>query len=92
MDKSVSTRVVLAVAERKDVEPTALPPLARTLDPDALGALFDSRAESERPTGDRCVLEFTYAGRLVRIDDGDVSVSRVRATPESSAGESHPKG
>lgn len=54
--------VVTEVAKREGVEPTDLPPLARTIDPDALATIVSS-AE------DRTVrVEFTYEGYDVTVE------------------------
>lgn len=74
--ESISTRVVRAVAEEKGVDPAALPPLHDTVDTDALDALVD---DTDRRGG--CTVQFAYAGRTVRIHDGDI----VLEAPESSS-------
>lgn len=67
---SPSGGAVEAVAAATNREPTELPPLAHTIDPDALNALLDSTDDGDvRAT-------FTYAGVEVRVDsDGTAQVS-----------------
>lgn len=65
--------VVTEIAAREGVSPTELPPLARTIDPDALSTLVDSRP-------DRAVtVEFSYCGYDVTVESGD-SISVRQAT------------
>lgn len=61
--------VVNEVAARESVDPTELPPLAGTVDPDALSRLVDSGS-------DRSIrVEFTYRGYDVTVSgDGRVAV------------------
>lgn len=67
--------IVTEIATREGVEPTDLPPLARTVDPDALSTLVD-------PGSDRSVsVEFTYQGYEVRVEPGgSVHVHRAART------------
>lgn len=67
-DELLSTRVVLAVAREKDVDPLELPPLGERLDPDALDALFEGRAPSDAE------LRFEYADVRVVVREDDVTV------------------
>lgn len=68
---ALSTEIVLAVSAVVGREPTDLPPLARTIDPDALDALFPE-GESQRGTAE---VSFTYANCVVTATaDGWVSI------------------
>jgi len=70
---SPSRRVIHETAERKDVSPTDLPPLHRTVDPDALDRLFDPTVNSARMDGSTA---FEYAGYAVTVHaDGYVEVT-----------------
>ena len=64
----LSTRVVLATAREKDVDPLDLPPLGEQLDPDALDALF-----KDRHPGD-AELRFEYAGVQIAVKGDEVDV------------------
>jgi hypothetical protein len=59
----MSTNVVLSVAAIENAKPTELPPLASTIDPDALDSLF-----ADGVTGR---ISFTYAGYDVTIHAGE---------------------
>lgn len=62
MSKALTTpseALVIEIAEQTDEEPTALPPLYETIDPDALDALVQ-RTESANVT-------FEYAGHEVTV-------------------------
>lgn len=61
-DDSVATAVVSSVATVAGVEPTALPPLQRSLDVDALEAVLGSAREGT------ATATFTYAGYRVTAD------------------------
>ncbi|KAB1185049.1 MULTISPECIES: HalOD1 output domain-containing protein [Haloferax] len=56
----LSTNVVLSIAAIEDIRPTQLPPLAQTIDPDALDTVFKC--------SDDAVLSFSYAGYRVTLD------------------------
>ncbi|SFR36557.1 HalOD1 output domain-containing protein [Halogeometricum limi] len=63
----VSTSVVLSVAAIEGEEPTALPPLAEAIDPDALDDLFAGDVRGQ--------VSFTYTGYDVTIhDDGRIEI------------------
>jgi hypothetical protein len=65
-----SAAVIEAVATAEDADPSALPPLYDSVDPDALNRLFDGPSE-KRPGR----LVFGYAGWDVFVgDDGVVAV------------------
>lgn len=64
----ISQRVVLAVANRADVQVTELPPLYDFLDPDALNAVVRSNAADLE-------LSFSFAGYRVTVEsDSTVQV------------------
>lgn len=66
-DIAVSTRIVVAVASAKDVDPLSLsPPLADELDPDALDRLVDAETQLH--------LSFTAWGCQITVREGSVSV------------------
>jgi hypothetical protein len=68
-DESVTYRLLYCVAALRGVEMMDLPPLGRTVDPEALDVLFP-------PNGDgACSLSLTYAGTRVTVtENGDVRV------------------
>lgn len=81
--EKVSTNVVNAVADAKNVDPTDLPPLARFIDPDALNDLFDPRLSgASRMTGQ---FSFTMAGYDIVVESAD----QVTVTPAESNTENH---
>lgn len=64
-ERSLGERIVDAVAEHGDADdPAALPPLADSVDPAALDALFASTADDEPRPG--CVT-FSYGGYTVVV-------------------------
>lgn len=63
-----SATVVQAVATEKETDPTALPPLYESIDPDSLDSLLASA------TDQKLQIEFEYAGCYVVLD-GTVEVS-----------------
>lgn len=66
--RSLTERVVRAVAAHTDSDPLELPPLYEAIDPDALNAGVHASSESE--------LSFHYAGRVVTAkDDSTVEIS-----------------
>lgn len=71
-EKRVTTAVVDAVARDKGVEPTDLPPLHRSIDPDALEAIVRTGTSDGR----LFFVEFEFADRLITIDGTDVAVRR----------------
>ncbi|QSW97905.1 HalOD1 output domain-containing protein [Haloterrigena alkaliphila] len=77
-DGDVSIAVVTAIAAKRDVEPTELPPLYESIDPDALDALF----APTRPGGPRRGrLEFTYDGHQVLVECGSDLEITIDDTP-----------
>lgn len=71
---SVTTSVVVSVAAVSGAEPTALPPLQRTLDTDALEAVLGSAREADT----ELVVTFAYAGFHVTV--GSCGSIRIRET------------
>lgn len=67
--EQLSTKVVLAVADAKNVDPLDLPPLYYAIDPDALDQLFQSRCRT-RVSGTATV-QFTFAGCDVVVASGN---------------------
>lgn len=67
MTTAPSTRVIAAIANEENVSPADLDPLAETVDPEAIDALFGGDAVRE--------LTFCYAGYEVTMDgDGRVAI------------------
>jgi hypothetical protein len=62
-DEPIGTSLVLCIASIKNILPTQLPPLAQTIDPDALDTIFDDAQNA--------TLSFSYAGFDVALDSGD---------------------
>lgn len=73
-NRSLTEHVVVTVADAKGVDPTALEPLHRVVDPDALNRLFASTDDGHaRASGQ---VTFTYAGCEVVVDGtGDVDAT-----------------
>lgn len=69
-EHSVSTTVVEVVANDKGVEPTDLPPLHASIDPDALESVVATGSEGSNVF----YVEFEFAGRIVTIEGTEVSV------------------
>ena len=69
VNESVSTAVVRAVSAVEGRGPQSLPPLANTLDTDALDALFDPRGDGAARTGGR--LSLVYSNCRLTIDNGE---------------------
>lgn len=67
-----STQVIQALADAEGVEPTDLPPLYRSIDPDALDRLFrDGRGPGS--------ITFRYLGYRIQItDDGRVELDTAK--------------
>lgn len=79
MDRGTTDDLVVDIAEeiaaREGVEPTDLPPLARTVDPEALCALVASQS------AESITVEFTYQGYHVTVTGGGgVEVRDVTST------------
>jgi len=77
-DGSVSIAVVTAIARRRSVEPTELPPLYEAIDPDALDALFESTRRGGPRHGR---IEFTYDGHAVTVECRDGLEITIDGTP-----------
>ncbi|WP_115865225.1 HalOD1 output domain-containing protein [Halorussus litoreus] len=72
-DEPLSQTVVTAVATASGTDPTAIDPLAESIDPDALDALFDDRHDGT--TRDAGTVRFSFFGYdVVATGDGCVSV------------------
>lgn len=70
--ESVAYRVLTCAATLREVHATDLPPLARTIDPDALDALFPPDSEG------RCTLTLEFAGTHVTVcQNGDIRAYRL---------------
>lgn len=67
--ESVSRAIVQAVSAVEGREPRALRPLAHVVDPDAVDALFDARADGGPRTGG--CLSFVYSNCRVAIENGE---------------------
>lgn len=62
-----SMRIVDFVAERRGVDPTALPPLGHRIDPDALDTVVESLADDE-------YVRFEYDGLVLYVwGDGEIT-------------------
>lgn len=67
--------IVTEIAAREGVEPTELPPLARTVDPDALHELVDGS------DGNEVTVTFTYHGYDVTVTTGgEVAIDGITTT------------
>mgnify|MGYP000430479234 CR=1 FL=1 len=67
--ESVSTAVIRGVSALRGCDPCTIRPLAEVLDPDALDALFDSRADDATRVGGR--VSFVYNYCRVTVDNGE---------------------
>lgn len=65
----VSRRIVEAVARSNGVNPTELPSLYETIDPDALDALVTSHSDGKGKND--FSVQFTYADREVVVRSGE---------------------
>lgn len=80
-DEPVSAAVIQAVAKEKGVEPTELPPLSESVDPDALNELVvRSRDGSTSPID----VVFCYAGCTVYVH-GSKEIQAVTANIEGES-------
>jgi hypothetical protein len=81
---SVSQRVITAVAEATDNDPTEVGPLYHVIDPDALDRLFAATATNGRSHGR---VEFSFGGcEVVVHGNGAVDVTETdRASDASNA-------
>lgn len=73
-EKTPVQRVITTVAEVTDSDPTELPPLNDSIDPEALNTLFTSQ-----PSASRVEVSFRYAKyRIIIQENGEVSVQSPR--------------
>lgn len=78
---SLSSTLLTALADVKDVAPTDLEPLYETLDPEALDNLFGSDGDGFRADGH---VSFPVAGCDVSIySHGEFAVISIKKSPES---------
>lgn len=68
--ETLTEAVVFAVSSLQNRDPTDIPPLADTLDPDALERLFVP--DNGRTDGNEIYLSFVYCGSRVTIRDSTV--------------------
>lgn len=71
-NESVSAAVLRAVSAVKGRKPASLQPLSDVLDPDALDALFDPRANDGLQTDGR--LSFSYSSCHITIENGELLI------------------
>lgn len=74
---SLSRTVIEAVAEKKEIEPIALPPLYESVDPETLNSLFE---QTETGTLRTIEIEFVYDGFLITVtvdDEFTISISEI---------------
>jgi hypothetical protein len=82
--RSLSTRIIFAVAEITETEPTELRPLNDVVDPEALDDLFEERVAGN----DTDLVAFNYAGVRVSVyRDGELLLQLRQATPPVSDGD-----
>lgn len=75
--RTVTQRVIAAVARETDTDPLELPPLYTVVDGDSLEAIVESL--------DNGSFTFTYAGVRVRVTDtGTIEVTEPGTAPERS--------
>lgn len=72
-DETISETVISAVADATGQSPLELTPLARTIDPDALNALFQTANGSESGIA----VTFEYSDCYVTIDSETVQVESI---------------
>lgn len=76
--KSLTERIIEAVADAADTSPHELPPLYEVVDPEALNHLFASNYEGETRAAGQVTL--VYAGyEIVVHSSGDVTISPLDA-------------
>jgi hypothetical protein len=72
-DNSVSVGIVQEVAAQTGTDPMDLPPLADSIDTDALDSLFASTRSADRQSGQ---IEFQYYGHHITVSfDGSRSIT-----------------
>jgi hypothetical protein len=84
-DEPVSTAVVRAVSAVDGCEPSALPPLAGVVDPEALDALFEFHPDGGPRRGGR--LSFVYDHCRVAVDNGEYLTVCLLDGPSRRGGE-----
>ncbi|MFD1597409.1 HalOD1 output domain-containing protein [Halobellus rarus] len=67
--ESVSSAVIRGVSALRGSDPRTVRPLAEVLDPEALDALFDARADDAARVGGR--VSFVYNHCRVTVDNGE---------------------
>lgn len=65
-NKSISTVIAETIATHKGVDPANLEPLYKTIDPDALDALFAPRTDGTARTTGQII--FTHAGYEITVN------------------------
>jgi hypothetical protein len=65
----VSISIVYRIAARLGREPTDIPPLAESVDPDGIDAIFDGSGNEDT------VLTFSHAGCDVEVRNGEITVT-----------------
>lgn len=78
---AVSRRIVEAVADESDTDPTELEPLYQSIDPDCVDQLFSDRSQGRAsPTQTRLRLTFRYEGYRVRLSsDQSIDITPIEA-------------
>ncbi|WP_225336150.1 HalOD1 output domain-containing protein [Halomicrobium urmianum] len=74
--RSISVAVVRSVAVLEDTSPTALQPLQKSIDPDALDDLLRQTDEDTR----ECRIHFRYQGYSIRV----IADSEIRLSPSGN--------
>lgn len=81
-----SPNLVKTLARVFDVPADALPPIADSVDPDVLDALFAKRRDGGRRVEG---FQFQYSDRIIRIDspvESDFAILQVEVAPSDSPG------
>lgn len=80
--RSVSRRVIEAVADKRGTDPAELEPLYRSIDPDYLEKLFSDRSRTDASAAQTCTrLVFTYEEHRIRVSrDGSIDVDPIEGT------------
>lgn len=74
-EESVVETIVRSVADATDREPTDVQPIARTVDPEAIEALYARASEDNQ-----LAVSFRYEGCQVTVEENAVTVEAVRTT------------
>lgn len=72
-DQTCIEAIVYAVADRKEVDPTDLPPLADVINTDALDALVNRESEPSQPID----ITFPYAGYQITVSSDETATITV---------------